>query len=278
MRFPYILSSSSTLSANANISAGIGRDAWFMLRTLNGDCWAGDCVAARIMWRGWRRSFGVCDVLRGSGSGVLWTLSLTAIVIFVARRSLSDNVRWRFIPFPFSMIAPRDASFAERTYVFRISIQKQMKASASLSYFSGRDPCAELVPVPLSSIVDVKFDIGWHDVNKTSTNKSWRFSSSFISYYPSLLSPFWAIVDSLSTVISSAARATLIWLCYSPKFCANCTVCSSGVLRNLLASFHASKFSLIRSWLISNGHFLTVKLVPKQLKHVVCRLLWRLSR
>lgn len=67
---PYILSSSSSLSANANISAGIGRDGGSMSIILNGDVECCEGVVARMIRRVGHGEFGVCGVLFGSESSV----------------------------------------------------------------------------------------------------------------------------------------------------------------------------------------------------------------
>lgn len=89
----------------------------------------------------------------------------------MAWRSLSDEVRWGFIPCPFSTFAARNTSFGELMYASQMSVQKRTKASASLSWYYGRDPCAELCPTPFSSIDDVMTWVCWDDVNKTTLNK-----------------------------------------------------------------------------------------------------------
>lgn len=51
-----------------------------------------------------------------------------------------------------------------------MSFQKRTKASASISLYSGQDPCDELVLVPSSFILDVMVDVSWEDVNENSLN------------------------------------------------------------------------------------------------------------
>lgn len=102
-------------------------------------------------------------------------------------------------------------SFGQLIHTSRMSVQKQAKASASLPSYSGLDPCAGQTPVTFSFIFEVPFGDVRDDVNKPSSNKIGKFSSSFISRFSTMPSQVLEIGDSISSARSSAIKPSFIW-------------------------------------------------------------------
>lgn len=144
--------------------------------------WWGWCSSHGVVhWTGsvWGRYRAVRLWIRRFGNFRQNGQSFCHVMAFVV-----GHFKWGFIDCPFSMIVSNDASFGQRMYASRMSVQKRTKASAWLSSSSGCGNCAELGPALLVSISDVRLADDWDDVNKTWSKKCWSYLRLLSQFVP----------------------------------------------------------------------------------------------